>query len=669
MIKAGLDCGPQAYLEGMRSCSIPSQVNAFVLNEPVCAGKYARIAPFSLPDYGTLGPGTRLEHDVIPHLDLRTAAPASINSRLADLVSGTPRRDRMGIYLHWTVPKPFRASVASSNSASKQHNEKRDQRGVPEGSDFLAVPDRWVIIRRLIQSTSAPRDMSRLCAFVVESNRVRRLDRDELDQLDLDTEAAPFIDHDSGTHAQHGVLLGAKYPLQGWAEVPENQYHSPLTIADAANPLFADFQHHFGFHADSQHDPLAASKADSNRALLESHRMALPKPAVTNTTDVSENPWLDGAPSKKHRVRSLCHGIVSPLYWSQKELPGRVPADEAAQHFTRQQPIAIGTDLIDALTTSVTAPADPSAADPAQAEAFKHLETLATDPGDDGQETSTAAQTRSNQFKPVPGGHIWTWNKPAADIVKHGVPEAGSPAPVAKPTEVQASGSQATAALVALGTVAPSEQPPATTPFTTPPTAFVGSPASSAKPTQVPTSPDTNTELQLPQLNATQVLYDSALRYSALLQHQLFCEWWKARAAGFGDPGEEDSETLPDDGFESMQRWYIANLPATRSRVRDILTKLYVLQHRGDAADTSNGSLLNGLAHQLEEPKLTTAHKMPSERFFSASDPTVLLRGLESSWPEEFTKDTMEVELNTDLLNPPVREAATAKEEDGNDDD
>ncbi|KAJ5682774.1 hypothetical protein N7462_005939 [Penicillium macrosclerotiorum] len=114
---------------------IPLQVDAFVLNEPVCAGEYARIAPFSLPEYGALGPGARLEHDVIPHLDLHAAAPASINSRLADLASGTPRRDRLGVYLHWTVPRPFRASVTSSIPGTDQHNGKREQRGVPEGSD------------------------------------------------------------------------------------------------------------------------------------------------------------------------------------------------------------------------------------------------------------------------------------------------------------------------------------------------------------------------------------------------------------------------------------------------------------------------------------------------------------------------------------------------------
>ncbi|KAJ5682773.1 hypothetical protein N7462_005938 [Penicillium macrosclerotiorum] len=542
--------------------------------------------------------------------------------------------------------------------------------------------------------------MSRLCGFVVESNRVRRLDRDELDQLDLDTEAAPFIDRDSGTHAQHGVLLGAKYPLQDWAEVPENQYHSPLTIADAANPLFADFQHHcmnvfaihddlsyfdearnawrtlddatvsylvVGFHAESQYDPLAASKAASNRALLDSHRMTLSQLAVVDASNIPENPWLDEAPAKKHRVRSLCHGIVAPLRWSKSEPPGRVPADEAAQHFTRQQPIAIGTDLIDALTASVTAPADASTADPAQAEAFKHLETLATDPGDDGQETSAAAQTRSNQFKPAPGGHIWTWKKPA-DEVKDEAPEAETPATPDESMGVQTPGSEGVMSRVASGAAAPEEQPLATTP-TTASTAPAGSPASSAKTAKAPTSPDTNTKLKLRQLNAIQALYDSALRHSALLQHQLFCEWWKARAAGYGDPGEDDPDSAPDDGFDSMQRWYAANLSATRSRVRDILTKIFILRHRGDPADADHDGLVHGLAYQLAEPNLATAHKMPCGRFFSARDPTVLLRGLESSWPEDFTKDTMEVQLNTQLIQSMAKTAATTKEDDDDDDD
>jgi hypothetical protein len=111
---------------------VPLSVDAFILNEAVCNSGKAFIAPFSLPDYSALGPGIRLQHDVIPHLDMRTAYPASINTRIADLDTGTPRIDRLGVYLHWAVPQPFRAGLAATDSGQEMHKSLKEAKGLPD---------------------------------------------------------------------------------------------------------------------------------------------------------------------------------------------------------------------------------------------------------------------------------------------------------------------------------------------------------------------------------------------------------------------------------------------------------------------------------------------------------------------------------------------------------
>lgn len=111
---------------------IPLSVDAFILNEHVVNSGKAVIAPFSLPDYGGLEPGDRLQHDVIPHLNLRSATVAKTNDRLSDLDSGESRRDRLGVYLHWTIPKPFRTGLAASESASDSYLKERTKKGLPK---------------------------------------------------------------------------------------------------------------------------------------------------------------------------------------------------------------------------------------------------------------------------------------------------------------------------------------------------------------------------------------------------------------------------------------------------------------------------------------------------------------------------------------------------------
>ncbi|ODM17563.1 hypothetical protein SI65_07238 [Aspergillus cristatus] len=116
---------------------VPIQLDAFVLNPAVCSkpnDNGARICPITQPNYAFLRfEDFVAESDVQPHADLHNATPASPNSRMTDLgtLPGTHRQNRHGVYVHWTLPRAYRARVSSTDSVSdEQRNEERLRRGL-----------------------------------------------------------------------------------------------------------------------------------------------------------------------------------------------------------------------------------------------------------------------------------------------------------------------------------------------------------------------------------------------------------------------------------------------------------------------------------------------------------------------------------------------------------
>lgn len=107
---------------------LPVQLSAFVLNPAVCGtGKVddngARITPITQPNYSFLRlDNSMIQSDVQNHADLHNTAPAELNSRMTDLGAQppAPRRKRHGVYLHWTLPRAYRAGVSSSDSVPEE---------------------------------------------------------------------------------------------------------------------------------------------------------------------------------------------------------------------------------------------------------------------------------------------------------------------------------------------------------------------------------------------------------------------------------------------------------------------------------------------------------------------------------------------------------------------
>ncbi|MCJ1395663.1 hypothetical protein MMC18_008549 [Xylographa bjoerkii] len=239
---------------------VPLVLDAFILNEKLCGlNRSTKVPPLNRPDYSGLGHGSFLRPDILPAVDLHTASPASINSRISNISTGKVRQDRLGVYIHWILPKAFRSGIAATESAKAEHDKRRFEHGYPAAEnretqptdtpDFRPVPDRWLVFRFIAKAVKPDgkeadeQEVPPISAFAIESNRIRQLNELPLDR-DVETEAAAFLDTSQEAHEQDDVLMGFKGPLQNWTDGQANEtirYSSPLTVINSSNPLFADY--------------------------------------------------------------------------------------------------------------------------------------------------------------------------------------------------------------------------------------------------------------------------------------------------------------------------------------------------------------------------------------------------------------------------------------------
>ncbi|KAK9444056.1 hypothetical protein VB005_02348 [Metarhizium brunneum] len=213
---------------------VPIQLQAFSLNPAVCGtgeddDKGARIIPITQPNYTFL----RLDNfvvqsDVLNHADLHNAAPASSNSRMTDLGSRTfaPRRNRHGIYLHWILPQLYRSGVAATDSVSPERfSDERLRRGLPDRDakadpkageastpEFLAPPTRWIVVRKLDLDSINPAAKSQFNeyqAWVIESDYRWTLDDIPL-SYDLEVDVSPYVVGVAGSGDENTIAQQAE---------------------------------------------------------------------------------------------------------------------------------------------------------------------------------------------------------------------------------------------------------------------------------------------------------------------------------------------------------------------------------------------------------------------------------------------------------------------------
>ncbi|GAW24015.1 hypothetical protein ANO14919_135940 [Xylariales sp. No.14919] len=253
---------------------VPVQLQAFLLNPAVCnTGRDddhgARIVPITQPNYTFLRLDNFLiQGDVLNHADMHNAAPAEKNSRMTDLGArpeAVARRNRHGVYVHWILPQVYRTGLVSSDSVSKKRREEeRLKRGLPplvrgpespKSSDtntpeFLQPPTRWIIIRKLDKGSIEPAEASskfnEYQAWVIESDYLWKLDDIPAD-YDLEVDVSPFVVGMAGETVdipqQAEIFIGRKTPLEDWKPAQGAEYAN-ISLLRSGNELFADFQLH-----------------------------------------------------------------------------------------------------------------------------------------------------------------------------------------------------------------------------------------------------------------------------------------------------------------------------------------------------------------------------------------------------------------------------------------
>ncbi|GAO17330.1 uncharacterized protein UV8b_05560 [Ustilaginoidea virens] len=286
---------------------IPLKLDAFVFNKPVCDGipppiptsgtasafdaVGAKIAPIEQPNYTFLRLNSSLvQPDIQNPIDLYNSWPAEFNSRFTNLGSEKAIQRRVGVYLHWTLPRLFRSGVAAAGHdavKSQSFSQARASRGLSNEQKavdfappvFPSVPNRWLVIRHIADETSifpesARSQVPKFAAWVVESDRMWDLKDLDVD-VDLQTDVSPFIAAGDGSNdedtvsKQAEVFIGKKTPLQEWDELyeppsavkegyviefdcvkdkpPQPQaarFLPHFSLLSSSNPLFADYQPH-----------------------------------------------------------------------------------------------------------------------------------------------------------------------------------------------------------------------------------------------------------------------------------------------------------------------------------------------------------------------------------------------------------------------------------------
>lgn len=249
--------------------AIPIKLEAFVFNEKVCDGSPgdAKIAPITQPNYTFLQlQDSLIQNDILGHVDLHNAIPATSNPRLVNLgQNGAVRTNRLGVYLHWMIPRFYRSGVAATPSADDKHAHERRKKGFGavdlsaadySSPEFPQLPNRWLVIRKLDPNapTTLPNgaDIDAVTVWVIESDRMRNIDDDDLDGKDLQVDVSPFISSKSQDpkdptkitlDKQAEIFVGYKTTAQGWTETAELD-KVDLTVVSASNPLFPDYQPH-----------------------------------------------------------------------------------------------------------------------------------------------------------------------------------------------------------------------------------------------------------------------------------------------------------------------------------------------------------------------------------------------------------------------------------------
>ncbi|KAF3923151.1 hypothetical protein ABW20_dc0108265 [Dactylellina cionopaga] len=399
---------------------LPMKVDAFVLNEAVCSGDEAlgaKIAPITQPNYTFLRlTDFYIQSDILNQTDLHYVTPADCNSRFTDLGTGEKHANREGVYIHWTVPRPYRTGTRVTQTSNIPEDPKTTTKTPadpkdttkapadpsktdPSTASYQNLPNRWLVVR-LIQDkkTIFPAEMQSVVpqvdAWIVESDRMSTLD--QLDEsVDLQVDVSPFISAAEGAAAkiddQAEVFIGWKESARTWTEAetpgkPPKKPRVALSLLNSSNQLFTDFQPHnsnvlsivdtftYDVKDGKNSTPKKVHSAKASYYVIGWHMDPSQDPMYVPAADAAKADPRSarmgplgmvlgpaGASiatnweAEKDSARILCHGAMYDVMWDAKNLPHNVPANDACKHLTEDLPISIGATPMDALLAYVRA--------------------------------------------------------------------------------------------------------------------------------------------------------------------------------------------------------------------------------------------------------------------------------------------------------------------------
>jgi hypothetical protein len=400
----------------MENVAVPINLSAFVLT-PECASSDgpARIGIISQPNYmGLRLDEALMQHDLVDHVDFHLTSPAKFNPRLTDigafLYDADPpkyRRNRMGVYLHWSLPRCYRAAQKAQENPDRpqgvRSDTEADDLAVPK---FPIVPNRWLIARRLIHQVSD--DGTKLPDFqtwVVESNRVRKI-QDVEDTVDIEVEVSPFIrgntdpsdpDWKKVLEHQAEICLGKRNEYSGWPTtgslwsekeqgVEGEVDFMDLTVLGSSNPVFPDYVPHnggvfsivdsfkyrasdgstkylteatadyfvIGWSSLPKNDLLNPSQPPQFQTTLDSLKFTL---SIPDGISPDERKHIEAILNATQGTRSLIHGAMYgvPFKWGSKP-PSK--AEKTAAKFGpnfAMEPLSAGVTPLDGIMTFLRA--------------------------------------------------------------------------------------------------------------------------------------------------------------------------------------------------------------------------------------------------------------------------------------------------------------------------
>ncbi|KPI35825.1 uncharacterized protein AB675_11080 [Cyphellophora attinorum] len=545
---------------------LPMKVDAFVLNPDVCNNSKTKIPPLSQPNYTFLRlDANEVQSDVLGHVDLHATTPCHVNRRVMDLGTNSAARSADQGFSNPTDPSL--SDVSAPN--------------------FRAAPTRWLVVRTIQPDSMIPAGaIPAVQGWVIEGDR--RWDLQSIPAgYDLETDFTPFVvsaaDNNDNIEQQAEVFVGNKTDATIWTETGTNDSRIALSLLTSANPVFADFQPHnsnvFSMLDNFQYGPIEAplylQAATADYYVIGWHYnpaedvFYIPQNVATTlgarlkacNMALGRDPSSDNWSGKTSGTRLFCHGAMYSVDWKARW------TDPSTNAYVGPKRIP-ADDAFAAVNKTMSMAVGTTPLDAMLAYVAAHVcdtkdplysieqDIVAIQALLIAQDDGVEAQLEAQDLV-----YNYNYARDEGGVHWHISGDDGSSTPV---------------------------------------------------------NPDNHTLQALEQLNATQLLLDSANRRVRALQWSLFAEWWKYVS---------DASQKKD-------------APSVQKCVTCIKDKINALGNQVTGLKSSIKTIQDSF------PKLV---KGTQPRFFQQKDPTLFVAGVQPGWPTDFL-DSLTTRLASQIV-------------------